>query len=150
MLENPEFVLLYADEFSFSNTATLNYCWSERGVQPKISCKDRNREQLTVFVRYNYHTGQIIINFKETGNSNPFNEHLKKVLHEYHEYRDTDKIIMVLDNVRYHHAKKTAKWIGLHPKLEFIFFPSDSPELNPKERVWWYMRKKIIHNRFME
>lgn len=147
MLENTEAILLYEDEFSLSNTATLNYCWSERGVQPQISCKQRNRERLTVFGSYNYHTGQTIINFKEKGNSNTFKEHLKKVLYEY---RDKDKIIMVLDNVRYHHAKKIAKWLELNPKLEFLFLPPYSPELNPIERLWWYMRKKITHNRFME
>ena len=57
---------------------------------------------------------------------------------------------MVLDNVRYHHAKKIGRWLEKNPKLEFVFLPAYSPELNPIERAWWYMRKKITHNRFVQ
>lgn len=32
-------------------------------------------------------------------------------------------------------------------KIEFMFLPAYSPDLNPIERVWWFMRKKISHNR---
>lgn len=35
-------------------------------------------------------------------------------------------------------------------KIEILYLPPYSPELNPIERVWWYMRKKITHNRFLE
>ncbi len=27
--------------------------------------------------------------------------------------------------------------------------PAYSPDLNPVERVWWYMRKSITHNRYL-
>ncbi|MCC6844957.1 MAG: transposase, partial [Bacteroidetes bacterium] len=36
------------------------------------------------------------------GNAQSFKKHIKKVLYEY---RNNSKIIMVLDNVRYHHCK---------------------------------------------
>jgi len=35
-------------------------------------------------------------------------------------------------------------------KLELVFLPAYSPDLNPMERVWWYMRKKISHNRYIK
>jgi transposase len=55
----------------------------------------------------------------------------------------------VLDNVRYHHAKLLKKWLETKPKLELVYLPPYSPELNPIERAWWYMRKKITHNRYL-
>jgi transposase len=139
--------LLFEDEFSLSNTATLNYMWSEKGKQPKIQCKQRNRQRKTVFGSYNYMTGQMTINFKERGNAKTFKKHLKKLLFEYKEH---SKIILVLDNVRYHHANILKKWLKLNPKLEFFFLPPYSPDLNPIERAWWYMRKKITHNRYVQ
>jgi transposase len=48
---------------------------------------------------------------------------------------------MVVDNVRFHHAKLLKKWFHKHPKHLSPYLP----ELNPIERAWWYIRKKIIH-----
>jgi transposase len=140
-------VLLFEDEISLSNTATVSYKWGLKGEQPKINCKQRNRERQTVFGSLNYGTGKIIISFEDKGNSKTFKKHLKKILKEY---KDAPKIFLVLDNVKYHHAKRISKWIEKQQKLELVFLPPYSPDLNAIERVWWYMRKKITHNRFIK
>jgi len=56
---------------------------------------------------------------------------------------------MVVDNVRYHHSMYIKKWLSYNPKIELVYLSPYGPELNPIERVWWYMRKKITHNRFV-
>ena len=56
---------------------------------------------------------------------------------------------MVLDNVRYHHAKRLKLWLAKKTKLELFFLPPYSPDLNAVERAWWYMRKKITNNRYI-
>ena len=140
-------MLLYEDECSLSNTATVSYKWSAKGKQPAVICKQRKRERQTVFGSYNYDSGQITVSFADRGNSKTFKKHLKKVLWEY---KEVPKIIMVLDNVAYHHAKKISAWLELHPKLSLLFLPPYSPDLNAVERSWWYMRKKITHNRYLK
>ena len=95
---------------------------------------------------FNYGTGQMTISFHQKGNYKSFKKHLKKILHTY---RGHPKIIIVVDNVRFHHAKLLKKWLLDNPKLEIVYLPPYSPDLNPVERAWWYMRKKITHNRFM-
>jgi putative transposase len=58
---------------------------------------------------------------------------------------------MVLDNVMYHHAKRPEPILERYRhRIELIFLPPYSPDLNPMERIWWYMRKKITHNRYVE
>jgi transposase len=58
---------------------------------------------------------------------------------------------MVLDNVRYHHAKRLKPILEKYKhRIELVYLPPYSPDLNPIERVWWYMRKKITHNRYVE
>lgn len=94
---------------------------------------------------YNYATGQMTVSFFTKGNYQTFKKHLKKVLYTY---KGHSKIIMVVDNVRYHHAKRLKEWLLKNDKLEIVYLPPYSPELNPIERAWWYMRKKITHNRF--
>ena len=130
-----------------SNTATVSYAWSKKGVQPQIQCKQRKRERQTVFGSYNYGTGQITVSFADKGNSHTFKKHLKKVLATY---KGVSKIILVLDNVAYHHSKKINSWLEKNPVLELLFLPPYSPDLNAVERAWWYMRKKITHNRYLK
>ena len=129
-----------------SNTATVSYSWGLKGVQPRINCKQNKRERQTTFGSLNYRTGQITINFADKGNYKSFKIHLLKILSVYW---NAPKIIIILDNVRYHHAKLLKRFLELHPKLELIYLPPYSPDLNPIERVWWFMRKKITHNRYI-
>jgi transposase len=138
---------LYEDEFSLSNTATVSYQWSKKGQQPQVACKQSKRERQTAFGCFNYNTGQITVRFADKGNSKTFKGFLRRVLFEY---MNASKIIMVLDNVAYHHAYTIKDWVQSHPKLELYFLPPYSPDLNAVERAWWYMRKKITHNRFVQ
>ena len=130
-----------------SNTATVSYQWSKKGQQPNVICKQRGRDRKTAMGSYNYETGQMTVTFHKRGNYKSFKKHLKKVLYIY---RNHSKIIMVVDNVKFHHAKLLKKWLSKHPKIEIVYLPAYSPELNPIERAWWYMRKKITHNRFVQ
>ena len=127
-----------------SNTATVSYKWGIKGKQPVVECKQRQRERQTVFGSYNYGSGEITVSFADRGNTASFKKHLKKVLDLY---KHAPKIVMVLDNVRYHHAKRLKLWLTKKTKLEFFFLPPYSPDLNAVERAWWYMRKKITNNR---
>jgi transposase len=139
--------LLYEDEFSLSNTATVSYQWGKKGEQPSVLCKQRRRERETAMGSYNFETGQVTVTFHKKGNYQSFRKHLKKILWTY---RTHSRIIMVVDNVRFHHAKLLKKWLLKNPKIELVYLPPYSPELNPIERAWWYMRKKITHNRYVK
>ncbi|MDR2408083.1 MAG: transposase [Bacteroidales bacterium] len=35
-------------------------------------------------------------------------------------------------------------------RIELIFLPPYSPDLNPVEPVWWLMRKQVTHNRWVK
>lgn len=139
--------IVFEDECSISNTATVSYSWAEKGVQPKIEAKQTKRERQTFFGCVDYTDGKVIVKRAERGNTKTFKLFLLKVLHEY----KAKKVWMVLDNVRYHHAKRLKLFLEKNKhRIEFIFLPPYSPDLNPMERVWWYMRKKITHNRSLE
>jgi transposase len=137
---------LFEDEFSLSNTATLSSAWAPVGEQPVISCKQTPRERVTGFGSINPQTGQLVVGFAQKGNTITFKKHLRAVLRAY---KDRRKIIIYVDNVRYHHAKALKPFLEAHPALDIRYLPAYSPDLNPVERVWWYMRKCITHNRYL-
>jgi len=86
-------------------------------------------------------------NFSDKGNYKSFRRHLKKILRTF---KNAPKIILVLDNVRYHHAKLLKKFLAENKRLEILYLPPYSPDLNPIERAWWFMRKSITHNGLLE
>jgi transposase len=111
-----------------------------------VACKQRARERQTAFGTVNPDSGQVVASFAERGNAKTFRKHLKKVIKTF-----GCRIILVLDNVRYHHALKLQPFLEQHKgELELLFLPPYSPDLNPIERVWWFMRKKITHNRYVD
>ena len=124
----------------------MSSTWAPVGEQPVIPCKQTKKERVTGFGTINPQSGQLVVNFAEKGNAKSFKKHLKKVIRAY---KGKQKIIIYVDNVRYHHAKALKPFLAAHPKLELRYLPAYSPDMNPVERVWWYMRKYITHNRYL-
>ena len=59
------------------------------------------------------------------------------------------KIVVVLDNARWHHARALQSWLRQHRKhLTLLFLPPYSPDLNPMERVWKLTRRQCTHNHY--
>ena len=130
-----------------SNTATVSYMWAEKGKQPRINQKQRKRERKTLLGCIEPETGIVVAGKADRGNTITFFSFLLKVT----KYYGNRKVVMVLDNVPYHHAKRLKPILERYKhRLELAYLPPYSPDLNPIERVWWYMRKKITHNRYVQ
>ena len=63
--------------------------------------------------------------------------------------RSDRRVIVIIDNARYHHAKLHADW-RIQQASQFIldFLPPYSPDLNSIERLWKLTRKLCLHNRY--
>ena len=132
-----------------SNTADVSYKWSEIGKQPMIQEKQYKRERVTLFGAVNPISGEIIVQQAERGNAKTFLNYIKKTLKFYK--KSKGKVHLILDNVRYHHVKILKPFLEKNKeKIELMFLPAYSPDLNPIERVWWFMRKKITNNRYVK
>ena len=137
---------MFEDEASLSNTATVSYGWSEKGRQPQITQIQRKRERKTIFGCVNPKSGEVVAQASDRGNTKTFFSFMLKVV----KANPGKKVFMVLDNVRYHHAKRLKTILKRYAhRIELVFLPPYSPDLNCMERVWWFMRKKITHNRFV-
>ena len=56
---------------------------------------------------------------------------------------------MILDNARIHHAKLLEPFLEENKeKLEFMFLPPYSPNLNMIEGLWKWLKEKVIYNVF--
>ena len=61
------------------------------------------------------------------------------------------KMVIVLDNAMWHHARALHPWLHEHRHvLRLDFLPPYSPDLNPAERVWKLTRRLCTHNVYFQ
>lgn len=64
-------------------------------------------------------------------------------------YRSGARVIVLLDNAKYHHGRLHKDWRDLFDdEFHCEYLPPYSPDLNPIERVWKLTRRLCIHNRY--
>ena len=67
---------------------------------------------------------------------------LQKVLAAY-----PDRPLLLLwDRATWHRGKGVQQVLDENPRLELLFFPPASPDLNPQEHVWKATREAVSHN----
>lgn len=90
--------------------------------------------------------GRLVTSLTPKFNAATFAEFLRLIIR----YRPRNRrMVLILDNAQYHHARTLKPWLRKHRKsLTLLFLPPYSPELNPIERVWKLARRLATHNRY--
>jgi transposase len=92
--------------------------------------------------------GQLIIMNENKFDAESFKRFLKMILKKA---KTKKKILLVLDNARYHHAKILADYISsIKDRLELFFLPAYSPDINAIEMLWKKTRRGVTHNRYFD
>lgn len=136
-------MLMFEDEVLFQQEGTIRQSWALRGVGfsvYKYPCKRKRKFYGAVTIEKE---PSFVFQKAEWFNSMTFKRFLEYLLTVF------DKIYLILDNVRYHKAKKLAPFLEANKdRLKLFFLPPYSPELNAIEPVWKETRKDATHNRY--
>lgn len=129
-------MLYFQDESGVSLTPVLGRTWAKRGETPKVMVTG-NRGGLIVTSAISP-AGKLIFRIeKEKVNADKHIEFLRQII-KHHPNR---KIIVIEDRSPVHRAKKVDKFIEENKnKIAIYRIPSYSPELNPDEHVWKYLK----------
>lgn len=63
------------------------------------------------------------------------------------ENANKSKIYLICDNAGYHKSKKVKEYLK-NSKIELVFLPPYSPNLNPIERLWRFMHSVVTNNKY--
>ena len=141
----PGDVLLFGDECGIQFMPTRVRMWALKGQTPQI-LSPGGREKQSVIGAVEPSTGVVTSMFIPTLTAIVFRVFLKFVILRYCHAR---KIYLVVDNASSHHANILKPFLKLIAwKLELIFLPSYSPELNPAEDFWKLLREKCTYNTY--
>ncbi len=92
--------------------------------------------------------GQLITMKTDIFNAESFRTFVKRIIKHSKTER---KILLVLDNARFHHAVINRDFLkSVENKIKLLYLPAYSPELNPIESFWKKTRRGVTHNRYFE
>ncbi len=142
-----EYEIYFEDECHFQRSTTITRAWSLKGSTPEVK-SPAVKEKVSVLGAVGMDNGQLITMEAAWFNANSFKAFLKRIIKMA---RTKKKILLVLDNARFHHAKANKEFIqSVKEKIELLFLPPYSPDLNPIESFWKKTRRNVTHNRFFE
>ena len=117
----------------------LTRCWAATGSRP-TAVKQTEYEWLYVFGSVNPLTGASSALLAPTVNTDYMNHHLRFISEqagpEVH-------VVLVLDQAGWH----VAKALKVPENVSLLYLPAYSPELNPIERLWGYLKSHYLSNR---
>ena len=120
-----------------------NHTWLEVGLKKggchKIATSYR-RESLTFFGCLNLVTQKFCWKKSKPSSSKYFLQFLTQL----NQRTPNKEIVIILDNASIHKSKKTKEFLGRHKNIHLFYLPPYSPEYNPVEIFWRWIKPKGI------
>lgn len=111
-----------------------------------VVLQEPTRKSIGIFGEVRISDGCLVTSEEKTFNIMTFLHFLKILLPLRKSNR---KMVVILDNARWHHAKALTPWLTEHQDIfRLDYLPPYSPDLNNIERVWKLTRKFCTHNRY--
>lgn len=129
--------LLFQDEARFGRIADPAHCWAPPGMRPVVPMHIV-REYTHVFSTVCPSDGQsfsLILPYADTAAMRIFLGECSTYFKEY-------RIVMVMDKAAWHRSHD----IGEYENIRILYQPPYSPELNPTEHLWEYIRENHLRN----
>ena len=126
------------DESHFSTEPYLVRGWHKKGKLFFVrDC--RKRETCTLFGAFHLKTSSFYWKSAAKGNARTFKEFLWQLKMKF----KNKKVFLIMDNVNYHKSAIINKFLLKYSNFKFCFLPTYSPEYNPVEQVWKWLKKSV-------
>lgn len=120
--------------------------WVPPEIRDPVVMHASTRKSVACFGAVNLSTGRFVTRFCPVFNGETFEAFLRHLLRHR---RRGKRMIAVLDNAKYHHARSLAPLLHKYRRvLTLLFLPPYSPQLSPIERVWKLARRLATHNQY--
>ena len=120
--------------------------WVPPQVKDPVLEHAPTRKSMACFGAVSLETGKFAYSLCETFDARTFEAFLKLLLRRRTQGK---RMVIVLDNARYHHAKLLAPLLHKFRKaLTLLFLPPYRLQLAPIERVWKLTRRLATHNQY--
>jgi len=121
------------------------YGWIKKGANKEIK-SNTGRTRININGAINIKNLKASVHFGDSINAQSTVNLFKKIERAN---VNANAIYVIADNARYYKCKFVTDYLEIS-KIELIFLPPYSPNLNLIERLWKHFRKKILYNKYYE
>ena len=132
----------FQDEVRFGQKGCLSRVWAKRGSRPTAPLQNEY-EWVYLYGAVNPNTGESCALVLPWANTAMMQLHLDAISRQVGSRRH---VVLVLDNAGWH----TAKALKVPDNITLLPLPPYSPELNPVERLWHWLKDHEFSNRVYE
>ena len=131
----------YADGTHPTHNTKTGRGWIRKGETFEIDCNSgRKRVNINAAIRANK-PEHLVYDIAESINAQSTQRLCRKLLRKH----PRKTIYLICDNARYNRCTWLQAW-ATDKRIEFVFLPTYSPNLNLIERLWRFLRKEVIHS----
>lgn len=134
-------VILFGDGIHPTHNIHKTKAWIKKGEEKQIKT-NTGRGRLNINEVLDPETMDVTVHFSETINAQETIKLFDKIQLVYH---DKTTIYVIIDNARYYKNKEVTAYLARKCcRIKILFLPPYSPNLNYIERLWKYIKKRII------
>jgi len=133
----------FVDATHPTHNPVLGYSWALRGQRPQI-LTNTARQRLNILGAYTP-LDHDYVGFETLDNINA--QSMLRLIEQLETHQPQGRIILICDNARYNHARLVRDYLAATDcRVEILFLPSYSPNLNLIERLWGFMKDRGLRD----
>ena len=129
---------MFFDESRFGTNSNLGYAWFPKGERSRLPIK-LGYKNFYLYSAVNINNGDNFSFLMPKVNTSCKNTYLRELSKD----NKNKKLIVVMAGASWHKSKD----LKIPKNIKIILLPPYSPELNPVERLWQYIKDHIIKNK---
>ncbi len=129
--------VMFFDEGRFGLRSTTMRIWAEKGKVATVRVMQgfKNFYAYSAVCPFDGDNFSLLMPGVNTENMSVYLEELS------HSFPET-KILLIMDQAGWHKSKDLKAFVN----IEILYLPAYSPELNPVEKLWEWLKKECSHN----
>jgi transposase len=121
------------------------YGWIKKGKEQTLKT-NTGRMRVNINGAYDIEYHKAIIREDESINSQSTIALLEQMLNE----QPLGTLYIILDNAKYYRSQLVKSFLNQNKRIQFVFLPPYSPNLNLIERLWKFFKKHTTYNKYYE
>ncbi len=133
--------MLFFDESRFGTHSKIGCGWFKRNTRPTVKMK-LGYKNFYLYSSVDAKDGSSFSLIMPSVNTEAMNVFLAELSQEY----SSDKLALIMDGAGWHKSSD----LKVPENIKIFFLPPYSPELNPVERLWLYIKQRILSNKIYQ